>query len=125
MCMAWLLPGVKPDICNLAVTSFEPGSQLRLTVPDGSLPRGTMICPWPDAAAVVVVACPAVVVVAGGDVVLDDVEFDPHPAAATATTAAVTIIGAFNPAHVPMLVYLSMVAARSQRTVRAVQAYKA
>ena len=101
MCMAWLLPGVKPDICSLAVTIFDPGSQLRLTVPDGSLPRGTMICPGPDAAAVVLVP----EVVAAG--VLDDVELDPHPAATTATTAAVTNTGALDPTQIPTFVYLS------------------
>lgn len=71
-----------------------------------------MICPGADAAAVVV-ARPEAVAVVGDDVVLDDVESDPHPAAATTTTAVATKIGAFNPAHVPMFVYLSMVAARS------------
>jgi hypothetical protein len=76
-----------------------------------------MICPGLDAAAVVGVACPVVVVVVGDDVVGDDVEFDPHPAATTATTVVATIIGAFNPAHVPTFVYLSMVAARSRWTV--------
>ncbi|ART69724.1 hypothetical protein BTO20_14990 [Mycobacterium dioxanotrophicus] len=76
-----------------------------------------MICPGADAAAVVVVACPVVVAVGEvDDVVLDDVEFDPHPAT-KATTAVATMICAFNPAHVLTFVYLSMVAARSRWTV--------
>lgn len=41
--MAWLLPGVKPAICSVAVTFLVWGSQLRLAVPVGSPARATLI----------------------------------------------------------------------------------
>src|SRR5882757_2811957 len=77
------------------------GSQVSVTVPDGSLPRGTMICAGPLGAALVIAALveagfAEVALEAAALVELaDGVELDPHAATIAATTALITISSAF------------------------------
>ena len=73
MRIAWLLPGVKPDSCSLAVTPLLRGSHESVAVPVGSK----------ASAALSGAAAPEVVDVGDG------FEFEPQ-AATSAPTAAVT-----------------------------------
>lgn len=93
--MAWLLPGARPTICNLAVTNWVCGSQLSVTVPDGSLPSGTTSCTGPAAALVVdspEEVAPDDVELAPDDVA-DGAEFEPHPPRITVPTTAAIVHG--------------------------------
>src|ERR1700712_5569296 len=88
MCMACVLPGVRPTIAIFAVTSLVWGSQVSVTVPDGSLPRGTMTWAGPFAA-VLDVPDPTDVAL---EVLADGVELDPQPTTRAAAAAALLAI---------------------------------
>jgi hypothetical protein len=86
--MACVLPGVNPTIAIFAVMYLVCGSQVNVTVPDGSLPSGTMICAGPLAAALVVADADE----AALDELADGAEFEPHaPTIAATTTPPITI----------------------------------
>src|SRR4051812_45609245 len=92
--MAWVLPGVRPTIAIFAVMYLVCGSQVSVTVPDGSLPSGTMICAGPLAAALVVPLAVALAVADEGalDELADGVEDELHAPAIAATTMPLTAI---------------------------------
>src|SRR4051794_29585151 len=70
------------------------GSQVSVTVPDGSLPSGTLICDGPLAAALVVAdAGEAALEEAALDELADGAELEPHAPTVAATTTPTNTIG--------------------------------
>ncbi|WP_319434797.1 hypothetical protein [Mycobacterium sp. RTGN5] len=84
---------MNPTIAIFAVMYLVCGSQVSVTVPEGSLPSGTMICAGPLAAALVVAdADEAALDEAALDELADGVVFEPHaPTIAATTTPPITI----------------------------------
>jgi hypothetical protein len=96
------------------------GSQVSVTVPDGSLPSGTMICAGPLAAPVV--ACPGE---AALEELADGVEFEPHaPTIAAMTAAPITIGNALDLVEFVSTMMLRLPVTRSPLSAKAVDALR-